>query len=287
MTNKNVIEIINRLMDQNTKKRTATANEVFTAIIHGYYYIRPGKNTSRFLKKISKILSDNWKDRYKMYDETKDGFSFDVYLMGKMAGEVLSVARSMFDEEYYASQIQRMPAHEEYDKSLLKDYLYWLSDEELKSVFEEFLTFKLDCNVFISDENLYRMMEEFKECAINVIQNDALYMKDYDEHIAYINGSWDFPFEYLCRETIIYIIYNYVDEEPVLFASMIKAFKYAGLCSAVEYTALAIWFLYGYDRDLFEDTEPADDDPNNTDGLQLWQVRSRTVGKVKFSVMSM
>lgn len=36
MTNKNIIEIIDRLMDTNAAKIAYNATEVFTAIAHGY-----------------------------------------------------------------------------------------------------------------------------------------------------------------------------------------------------------------------------------------------------------
>ena len=58
MTNRDVIDIINRLIDPNAKRFSFNADEVFAAIVHGYYYIRPGKNTAKFVKKINKILNE-------------------------------------------------------------------------------------------------------------------------------------------------------------------------------------------------------------------------------------
>ena len=287
MTNRDVIEIINRAMSPEATKFAFSASEVFTAIIHGYYYIRPGKNRSKFLKKINKILADNWKDRSKMDTETKDGLSFEVYLLGKMAGEALFVARSMFDEEYYASQIQLMPTHEEYDDSLLERYLYRLSDEELKTVFEGILTFKGEMDAFISDDKFDDMMEELEARSIKVIENDPWYMRDYDKHLAKIDNDWDFCFEYLCRESIIDVICRHIDEDPVMLASMIKTLKYSDVRSAAEYTVLAFELYYGYEVDIFD---PFRTDPNgfeDEDAEQQWKVRSKTVGKMTFSVKSL
>ena len=53
MTNRDAINIINRLMDPNAERFAFNADEVFAAIVHGYYYIRPGKNTMKFVKKIN------------------------------------------------------------------------------------------------------------------------------------------------------------------------------------------------------------------------------------------
>ena len=255
MTNKNVIEIIDRLIKcRNAGTYSATPSEVFTAIVHGYYYIRPGKNTSKFLNKINKLLVSSWKDRSKMNLETRDGCLSEVQLMGKLSGEILYIARSMFDAEYYESQVARMVMHEKYDESLLERYLYWLDEAELKSVFEGLLTFKFKEDAFISDLDFDNMMDELKKCSMIVIRDNPQYMNDYDERIDYIEKNWDFCFEYLTRETIIAVICKYVNQDPVMLASMVKTFKYAGIRSAAEYTGLAIWLSYGFEVDVFEPT---------------------------------
>ena len=108
MTNKNVIEIIDRLMDSEAEQLVYTASEVFTAIAHGYYFIRPGKNTAKFLEKIDGILEKYWNDRDKMYVKTKHGVPYEEWLWGKMASEALLVMRSMFNKNTYAYQKARI-----------------------------------------------------------------------------------------------------------------------------------------------------------------------------------
>lgn len=254
MTNKNVIEIIDRLMDPNADNVAYNATEVFTAIVHGYYYIRPGKNTVRFLKSINKVLTESHKATTRKHAEMKEDIPFEVWLLGKMASDMLSTARAMFDREFYDAQVAKMVMHEKYDESLLERYLYWLDESELKSVFEGILTFKRDFDAFISDDNFDSMMEELKECSLGSIQNNPWYMKDLDKHIFYIENNWDFCFEYLCRETIIETICWYVDTDPILLAHMIKAFKYADAKTAAEYTGIAIWFLVEFEPDIFNPT---------------------------------
>ena len=107
MTNKNVIEIIDRLMDPNADKIAYHATEVFTAIAHGYYYIRPGKNMLKFIHKIAKIVDKDCKARAKQLLGAGDT-PLDVEIWGRTVAEVLTVARSMFDTEYYSSQVSKM-----------------------------------------------------------------------------------------------------------------------------------------------------------------------------------
>ena len=251
MTNKNVIEIIDRLMDPNADKVAYNATEVFTAIVHGYYYIRPGKDTVRFIKRINKVLMYAHKTATRNCIELKEDIPLEVWLLGKMASDMLSTARAMFDREFYDSQVAKMVMHEKYDESLLERYLYWLDKSELKSVFEGILTFKRNLDAFISDDNFDNMMEELKECTMGVIRDNPWYKKNYDEHVAYINNSWDFCFEYLCRETIIETICWYVNANPVLLAHMIKAFKYADSKTAAEYTGIAIWLMSEFEQEIF------------------------------------
>lgn len=250
MTNKNVIEIINRLMDTNAHKVAYNATEVFTAVAHGYYYIRPGKKMFKFIEKISKIIDKDCKQWYK----TNDDAATNAEVWGKTVADVLHVARSMFDAEYYAYQVSRMVMYEKYDESLLERYLYWLNEEELKSVFEGLLTFKRDLDIFISDDNLDKMMAELKEGSLIVIKNDPWYMKDYDEHVDYIDNNWDFCFEYLTRETIIDIMCRYANEDPVMLASMVKTFKYSDVRTAAELTGLAVYIEEAYGLDVFNPT---------------------------------
>ena len=247
MTNKNVIEIINRLMDTNAHKVVYNATEVFTTIAHGYYYIRPGKKMLRFIDKVSKIIDKSCKQWFKTNDDAAEAW-------GKIVADMLNIARSMFDAEYYASQVSRMVMYEKYDESLLERYLYWLDEEELKSVFEGLLSFKRDFDIFISDLNLDRMMDELKERSLVVIENSPWYMKDYGERVDYIDNNWDFCFEYLTRETIIDMICRYANEDPVMLASMVKTFKYSDVRTAAELTGLAVYIEEAYGLDIFNPT---------------------------------
>lgn len=254
MTNETLMQTIDRLMGKKADKTIFTAGEAFAVIAHGYYYIRPGKKTFEFLERINKVLAEGWKDRPKMYVEMKDGVPFEELLLGRMAGKAISIARSMFDEEYYASQVAKMIKHEEYNAHLLERYMYWLNDEELQSVFEGILAFKRNYDVFVSDERFEDMMLELRDKSVTVIQESPCYAKNYDEHIEYVNNSLDFCFLYLCRESIIDTICKHIDFDPVLLASMIKAFKYSNARVAAEYTGLSIWLMYGFEVDLFTPT---------------------------------
>ena len=219
-----------------------------------------------------------------MYVETKDGFPFEDYLWGKMAGEALFIARMMFDEDYYTSQLARMTKNEMYDETLLKIYLNWLNDEELKSIFGGMLTFKSTLDAFISDENFDNMMEELKNRSLTVVEESPWYMENYGEHICNIENNWDFCFSYLCRDSITETILDYVDEDPLMLATMVKAFKFADERTAAEYTGLAIWLAYGYELALFDFDETVSTDVDYFEADRSWEMRSNRFGKFKMGI---
>lgn len=252
MTNKNVIEIINRLMDTNVDRVVYYADEVFCLIAHGYYYVRPGKDTDRFIKQINKILVQARKTCSKTHDQEIGSIPFEEWLIGKMSADALYIARTMFDKEYYDSQVSRMVMCEEYDESLLERYMYWLNDEELKSVFEGLVTFKLNYDAFISDENFELMEAEIDKKCVAIVQSSSCYATNYDVHMDCIYNTPDGFFMYLCKESIIDTVCRYVDKDPLMFASLIKAFKYSNSHTAAEYTGLAMCLDYEFELDIFD-----------------------------------
>lgn len=252
MTNKNVIEIIDRVMDPNVDQVSFNANEVFCLIAHGYYYVRPGKDTDRFIKQINKILAQARKSRRNTHEQEIGGIPFEDWLIGKMSADAISIARTMFDKEYYDSQIAKMVMWEEYDESLLERYIHCLNDDELKSVFEGLVTFKLQYDAFISDENFELMETEIEEKCVDIVQSSYCYAANYDMHMDCIYNTPDGFFMYLCKESIIDTICRYVDEDPLMFACLIKAFKYSNPHTAAEYTGLAMCLDYEFELDIFD-----------------------------------
>lgn len=250
MTNKNVIEIIDRLMDTKAERLAYNVEEVFTAIAHGYYYIRPGRDTYKFNKKIHKILEKGWDANNKAYSETRDGIPFDEWVLGKVAADTLVVARSMFDREYYISQIPKTNMSLRYEDDLLEDYLHYLDKNELRTIWDVLGFFKVKTDAFASDESFECMMEEFREACINIVNDFPYYSANRYEHIARIDNTVDFFFDYLNRGSIIDIISSYVDRDRLILANMIKAFMHSDIQTAVEYTGMSLYIEENFEIDI-------------------------------------
>ena len=266
MTNKNVIEIIDRLMDPNTDHLVYNVTEVFTAIVHGYYYIHPGKDTVKFLNKIDGMLEAARKSSKQMHKKMKSELSYEEWICGKIASEALVVMRSMFNERtfnYFKAQMKD-DMEVAFTDELLEYYLYFLDMQELKKAFEGIFAFKESNNFFISDENYKLMMKEFEDCCILVAKQETDNETNFKEHVEYIKATPLAFFEYLCRETIIEIIYSYIDIDPILLAHMIKAYIYTeSTNTAADYMAVAATAMYVYDIDVFNPTI------KNVDKIQL------------------
>ena len=198
MTNKNVFEIINRLMDPTTDRVSYSTSEVFTAIVHGYYYIKPGRNALRFIDKITQILDKACKEYDKRHPNMKNGALFEVWLWGKVAGDSLALAREMFDEEYYMSQISNVCMDEKYedivshtdiDPSMLtymiKAFKYSpsiiatkyigmairLKEEHEVSIFDPQVTDLKSLNLKSDDLESLKVLHQSKSCKIMVAPN--------------------------------------------------------------------------------------------------------------------
>lgn len=249
MTNKNVIEIIERLMDPNADRLAYNAEEVFTAIVYGYYYIRP-EFTKKFAKKIRKILDKGIAESSKAHSKTKGGIPFDEWILGKVAADALCVARSMFDREYFVSQISKTNMNMRYDNDLLEDYLYCLDEDEMRKIWDVFGFFTANTDAFISDEDFDGMMEEFKDTCLNVVNDSPDCYPNHYEHIANINNTIDFFFDYLCKESIIDVICSFVNRDRLILANMINAFLHSDIHTAVEYTGMAIYIEDYYEVDV-------------------------------------
>jgi hypothetical protein len=241
-------------MDPNTDYLVYNVTEVFTALVHGYYYIHPGKDTMKFLNKIDGILNAARKYAKNMYNKTKNGIPYEEWIWGKIASEALIVMRSMFNERtfnYFKAQMKDDMEVTFTDK-LLEYYLYFLDMQELKKTFEGIFAFKESNNFFISDENYELMMKEFEDCCILIAKQEADNETDFKEHVEYIKATPLAFFDYLCRETIIEIIYSYIDIDPILLAHMIKAYIYTeSTNTAADYMAVAATAMYVYDIDVF------------------------------------
>ena len=254
MTNKNVFEIIERLMSPDADKIVFNSTEVFTAIVHGYYYIHSGKDTMKFLNKIDSILEANRKNAKNMHNKTKNGMPYEEWLCGKIVSEALAVMRTMFNERTlnYFKTLMKDTMDVAFTDELLEDYLYFLDVKELKTLLEGIIAFKESNNFFISDENYNLMMKEFEHRSIYVAEQEVDNEADFQEHVEYIKATPMAFFHYLCRETIIDIIYSHVDIDPILLAHMIKVYlDTESTNTAADYMGLAAKVMYVYDVDVF------------------------------------
>ena len=64
MNNNEIIEIINTINNQNfntTDTQEINIEEIISALINGFYYVKSGKDTERFLDTIDCVIADTHK----------------------------------------------------------------------------------------------------------------------------------------------------------------------------------------------------------------------------------
>ena len=253
MTNKNIFEIIEKLISTEIDDLNYTPNEVFIAAAHGYYYVHSGKDTERFLNEINRVL-----EKAKEYTNTAQGEienenTYKEILEKKMASEMLEVIRSRFNRATlnYSKEVMQQDMNNVFSNEYLEYRLYYLDHDELEDIFDKIFEFKHNVNPFITNESYGLMMNEFKECSLYVAENEAYDENDYDEDVDFINHTPRYFFHYLCRETIIDIIYRHIDTDPIILAYMVKAYTLSNINNITDYTAIVLRMTHEHGIDVF------------------------------------
>jgi hypothetical protein len=139
MTNKTVFELIDEIktpiMAKDRLERPEMRNKVYTprealeVALHGYFYIKPGKDTVTFLDKFQEILDRVSEIGSRMLNNRWPYGSFESVMM---AFEAEELAKSMFDAEYYEQVLKDADPLGEANPKLLIDYISSFDTEELK-----------------------------------------------------------------------------------------------------------------------------------------------------------
>jgi hypothetical protein len=139
MTNKTVFELIDeiktpimakdRLEHPEMRNKVYSPREALEVALHGYFYIKPGKDTTTFLGKFREIIDRVSEIGSRMLNNRWPYGSFESVMM---AFEAEELAKSMFDAEYYEQVLKDADPLGEANPKLLIDYISSFDTEELK-----------------------------------------------------------------------------------------------------------------------------------------------------------
>lgn len=249
MENKEIFNIIDRIVNPETERSLFTANEALAAVFYGGYYIRPGKDTEKYLIKIGEIMKKYLGKVQKMYNSKKKGIPYEEWLWGKIATQAVFVARECFDKEFYEETIDCIDFDKEFDFVNFKAYMNSLDEVSAEMIFAFIDFFACEFDVLISDANYKLMWEEIeselKKGAFVCLNNCAGTRDD-------LRDSQKLLVNQIGKKKMIDILFKYIESSSVVLNYIEKIFKYVPLEEAYSYTRLALLTQEAFNINVFD-----------------------------------
>ena len=239
MKNKDVIELINRIVNPKTEHEVYTVEEALVAVLHGYYYIKPGKNTKKFVAKLNKLFNRAILELEKSSGKTQDGVPCEDLILGKMAGEAVLMASDMFDEKFFKHMSNVVEIEEELIYNSLDAYVNMLTFDELVCVFDGVNYCKEKYDAFFDDEVYDNMWDEIYNRCREAGSSMPNPNTDWYNYVEYANNNPNYLFSYLDVRSAIDIVRKYMDSDFKAFEYMLKVLNNADKFGAIHYTSSA------------------------------------------------
>lgn len=285
--NQDIIELIDRIVKSEEGPMIYSADEVLAAVFHGFYYIRPGKDSLQFFNNLFALMKKYSGKTKKMYVAKKRGIPYEAWLWEEISRQAMILAKDLFDADYYEEMRCRLDLYKEYDVTDFRAYVNSLDDGLVEYVFYLLTVFKSDFNALFSDENYRAMWDEIgNECAkVNLDMSDVYY--HLDEYAPVIEEHKGLLFHYVGREKMIDIIFKYLDTDSVVLKYMERAVKSIPVEIAHSYTILALGMQELFDINVF-DPIITDISKINSMALELngTKVVKHGSGKYRLSIVS-
>ena len=247
MTNKTVFELIDRitiptmtkdrLEHPEMKNKVYSPREALEVALHGYFYIRSGKDTTTFLDKFREIIDRVSEIGSRMLNNRWPYGNFESIML---AFEAEELSKSMFDAEYYEQVLKDADPLGE----ALIDYISSFDKEELKYFYTNCIVngeFLMDidttCDVV---EGLARLCVE---AGAKIPRPWAESDEEWDEYCSLMTDNPAYIFDYLKTSEIARILCENLDgcyDHLEYFVramqhthSVYEAVDYAYVCSRV------------------------------------------------------
>lgn len=255
MTNKEIIEIINRVSDRKTRFDTLFFQEPFIAALHNYYYVKSKKDRNKLLDKVMSIIMNYV---YECEKENKDCDCRNVEgerILTRLAAELVIMIRDMFDENFYNKQIadiSREGYNEHYDANLCQKLMLRCDKWSLMRIYRYMNILNGDTGCFFSGEDGGRMMIELYERCLERGAKIPDMNTDMKKHMAYMTKNPLCYFDHLDVATIANILCKYVNQNHDILAYMIKTVEHCDEETTETWCAIPLWLRVVGGVALFE-----------------------------------
>lgn len=255
MKNYEIINLINHFCrGQEEWDDYINTDIVFAIVAHGYLYIRPGKDTEEFAMKIMNSISSAVEEGVNNY-LGPDGeiWPFDSWIRISLAKAALTVARELFDADYFEEKYSSYDINEEETGEYLLDKYLNLMDKDQLIDFDEWIDeWRTHYYVFTTVDMRHEVYRDFNEKCRKI--NPAV--PTHDNMLEYVEYEKNHPefdmFDFLSKEEII----NGISKEIIFDRSLAghMARLYFDTCdiNLIEtYIELASHYRSIFHRDIY------------------------------------
>ena len=245
MNNNTVFETIRTLCIEKEDPEFYDLDQVYTAVAHGYYFVRPGKNTNKFMnERVSAFVKGAKLGAKNFEKDNLRSSSMACYLWVSVAKRMLKVVRKFFDREFFEAQSTLIP-NDEFDSDiLLTKYLNMMNPEQLFGAQRLFDLLSYEYDLFYIDST---------NCAWRILANmchdvDSSVPTPDEELQKWFDFNQSNPrcaSSYLDNSAIANILNTLVTKDRTLAANMMRALYYTNdtrLC--MDYTTM----IYNLER---------------------------------------
>lgn len=255
MKNYEIINLINHFCrGQEEWDDYINTDIVFAIVAHGYLYIRPGKTTEEFRMKIMNSISSAVEEGVNNY-LGPDGEirPFETWLRISLAKAALTVARELFDADYFEEKCAILNANEEENGEYLLDKYLNLMDKDQLVDFEGWINdWCKYYYVFTPDGTRYEVHKNFNEIcreinpSIPTLDNVLEYFEYQEKH-----PEFDM-FDYLSKEEIAKGIAREIIFDRSLAGHMARIFYDTHDTDLIEiYIELTSHYQSIFNRDIY------------------------------------
>ena len=239
MHNNTVFETIRTLCIEKKDPEFYNLDQIYLAVAHGYYFVRPGKNSAKFMDELISAFVKGAKLGAKNFGkDNQRSSSMDSYLWVSVAKRMLKVVRKFFDREFFETQSTLIPNDEFDSDTLLTKYLNKMNPEQLFGAQRLFDLLSYEYDLFYIDSI---------NCAWRVLANMC---HDVDSSVPtpdeelqtwfdFNQSNPRFAFNYLDNSTIANAINTVITKDRTLATNMVRALYYTNdtrLC--IDYTTM-------------------------------------------------
>lgn len=225
MNNNTVFETIRTLCIEKEDPQLYDLDKVYTAVAHGYYFVKPGKNARDFMHELNLSLIEGIKDGVEKYADMNCPSCISDYTWVSVAKRTLKVVRDFFDREFFEVQ-SRTTSYEALDPNvLLVEYLNKMDINQIEKFRSLIDHLAFESNIFMEEPTISIISVLANKCRdidINIPDQE----KEMLNWIKFIQNKPRFAFDYLDKGDIANTINDLITKDRAVAVNLARILYY-------------------------------------------------------------